>query len=60
MVALEHNVLILFIILFLGLIVPHLFKKLKLPLVTSLILIGAVLGPNGLNYVKHNEVIVFF
>lgn len=50
----------LLIILALGLIIPELFKKLRIPFVTSLILIGSVLGPHGFDYIQSNEVIEFF
>jgi Kef-type K+ transport system membrane component KefB len=60
MVVLEHTVLALLLILLLGLIVPELFKRFRLPFVTSLILIGATFGPYGLNYVQSNEIIEFF
>jgi len=60
MVVPEQTIPALLIILLLGLLVSDMFKKLKLPMVTSIILIGAVLGPNGFNYIKPDEVIVFF
>lgn len=48
-------------ILFLGLIVPDLFRRtVHLPFVTSIILIGALLGPHGFNVIASNEVIDFF
>ena len=51
----------LLIILFLGLIVPEIFKKtLHLPFVTSIIIIGSIFGPYGLNLIESNEVIEFF
>ncbi len=48
-----------FILLF-ALVVPEFFKRLRLPFVTSLIVIGAILGPNSLNYLQTNEVLDFF
>lgn len=55
-----NTLLVLLLILFLGLIAPDLFKKLKMPYVTSLIVLGAVLGPHGLNYLQSNEIVEFF
>jgi len=60
MPAIESTLPILLVILSLGLIVPELFKKLHLPWVTILIILGAILGPHGVNYVQQNEVIEFF
>ena len=56
----EGPVLVLLFILFIGLIVPELAKKLKLPYITVLILLGAILGPNGFDYVQHNSIVDFF
>jgi|TARA_B100002003_G_scaffold251306_1_gene294212 Kef-type K+ transport system membrane component KefB len=56
----EVTLIPLFIILLLGLIIPELFKKLRVPYVTCLILLGAILGPNGVNYVQSNEAIELF
>jgi len=61
MVAFEAGTLIiLLLILVLGLLVPELFRKLKIPFVTALILIGTVLGPHGFDYVQSNEILEFF
>lgn len=49
----------LLLILLSGLFIPELFKKLKVPYVTSIMLIGAVMGPFGLGYVGSDEVISF-
>jgi Kef-type K+ transport system membrane component KefB len=56
----ESTLLVLLLILAVGLIVPELFRKLRLPFVTSLILMGAVFGMNGLDLVPSNETINFF
>lgn len=56
----DSTLLILLLILFVGLVVPELFRKLRLPYVTSLILIGAFLGPNGMGVVEINDTIAFF
>lgn len=55
----EETLILLLLILSVGLIVPELFKKLRVPFVTSLILMGSILGPNGINYIQSNEVINF-
>lgn len=60
MIPPESTLLGLLIILTLGLVVPEMFKKLKIPFVTSIILVGAVLGPNLLGYIESNEIINFF
>jgi Kef-type K+ transport system membrane component KefB len=60
MFAAEHTLLILTLILFLGLILPELFKRLKLPSITALIIFGAILGPHGFSWIQSNEVIEFF
>ncbi len=60
MVTVESTVPVLLVILVLALIVPDLLKKLHLPFVTSLILIGAIFGPFGLNYIQFNDIIAFF
>lgn len=56
----ESTLLVLLLILSVGLVVPELFRKLRLPYVTSLILVGAFLGPNGIAAVEPNETIAFF
>ena len=47
MIAPESTLIAFIIILSLGLIIPEFFKKFKLPFVTVIILLGAILGPNG-------------
>ncbi len=59
-VSFEGTALVLLIILCFGLLVPELFRKLKLPFISALVLVGSVLGPYGFNYVQSNEVIEFF
>jgi Kef-type K+ transport system membrane component KefB len=60
MVEMNSTLLVLLIILSLSLIVPEMFKRLRLPFVTIIIAIGALFGPNGLNYVQSNDTIAFF
>lgn len=52
--------LVLLTILVLGLIGPEIFRKLKLPYFSSLIILGAVLGENGLGVIGSDPVIAFF
>jgi len=56
----ENTLVILLFILALGLVIPELFKKSKIPFISLIILAGAVLGPYGLNYVPANDTISFF
>ncbi len=54
MAGAESMLIPLLLILALGLIVPEVFKKLRIPFVTSLILLGAILGPHGVNFIQPN------
>lgn len=56
----EGTLLTLLLVLVLGLVVPELFKKLRIPFLTIIILVGAIFGPNALNYVQVDETISFF
>lgn len=58
--VIENTLIILLVVLAAGLVVPELFMRLKVPYVTTLILIGAVMGPNGMGYVGQNPTIEFF
>lgn len=51
---------ILVLILAIGLVVPAVTSRLRLPFVTTLIILGAALGPKGFDYVGTNDVIDFF
>ncbi len=53
----EAMLIPLLVILALELVVPELFKKLRIPFVTTLILLGAILGPNGINYIHPSQAI---
>ncbi len=48
----ENTLWVFAVILLFGLIVPEFFKKIQLPFATSLILVGAFLGPQGFDYVE--------
>lgn len=56
----EHFLAILGVVLFFGLVLPQLFRPLHLPFTTSLILVGSLLGPNGLDYIALDESLVLF
>ncbi len=56
----ETTLLTLLLVLVLGLIIPELFKRLRIPFLSIIILAGALFGPYGLNYVQANETISFF
>jgi Kef-type K+ transport system membrane component KefB len=58
--ATDNTLLVLLLILALGLIIPELLRKFRLPFITLIILAGAILGPFGLGYVQSNETINFF
>lgn len=60
MTGVEHTLLILLLILFVGLVVPRLIKPLRIPWVTTVILAGALIGPNGLGLVEQDPTIEFF
>jgi Kef-type K+ transport system membrane component KefB len=58
--AVENTLLILLVVLAIGLVVPELFKRFRIPLITLIILAGAVFGPFGLRYVQLDDTISFF
>ena len=49
--VIDNTLLLLLIVLGLGLIVPEFFKRFRIPLLTVILLAGAIAGPNALNYV---------
>lgn len=59
MIETQGTLTIILAILALSLIIPELFKKLRMPFVTIVIMLGAVFGPYGLNYIQSNEIIAF-
>ncbi len=60
MEIMNGTLLALLLILFVGLVVPEFFRKLRLPWATSLILLGAVLGPHGTQTLHIDPTIEFF
>jgi Kef-type K+ transport system membrane component KefB len=56
----ENFLAVLGVVLFFGLLLPQFLKPLHLPFATTLILVGSLLGPNGLGYVVADESLVLF
>lgn len=56
----SHFLAVLGIVLFFGLLLPQLFRPLHLPFATSLIVVGSILGPNGMGYIKPDEYLTLF
>lgn len=57
---LKNPVLIFSLILFIILFAPLLLNKLKIPHLVGLIIAGAIIGPNGLNFMLRDSSIVLF
>lgn len=56
----KNTLLVLAAVLFFGLIVPQFFKKIQLSFAASIIIIGSVLGPYGLDYIHPDETMKLF
>ena len=56
----EYFLAVLGVLLFFGLLLPRLLRPLNLPFATSLILVGALLGPQGLGVVVPDESLELF
>ncbi len=56
----EQTLWIIAVVLFFGLVLPNLFRRIQLPFTTSLIIIGAILGPNTLNLVGSDTTLEIF
>lgn len=56
----SNTLLVLAVILFFGLIIPQFFKRLHLPFTTSLIILGAIMGPYGMEYVEVDNTMKVF
>lgn len=56
----SHFLAVLGVLLFFGLMLPRLLRPLHLPFATSLILVGSVMGPNGLGFVEPDESLALF
>ncbi|MCL1827799.1 MAG: cation:proton antiporter, partial [Candidatus Cloacimonetes bacterium] len=57
---LEDPILIFSLLLFVILVIPYVFKKLKMPYIVGLILAGAVIGKNGLGFIANEDHIELF
>jgi Kef-type K+ transport system membrane component KefB len=57
---LQNPVLVFSLILFIILLAPIIFRKLKAPGIVGLILCGVAVGPHGLNLLENNEAIQLF
>ena len=60
MISSENILLVLGVIFFFGLIIPQFFKRLHLSFATSLIIVGAIMGPFGAGYVEIDETMRIF
>ena len=56
----QSNVLVFFIILFIILLAPLAFRRIKIPGIIGLILAGVFVGPHGLNLIEKNAAINLF
>ena len=59
-IAPESTLIVLLAVLTLGMVLPELLKKFRLPFITLIIIAGAIFGPNFLGYVQANEIVSFF
>ena len=56
----EHSLAVLGVVLFVGLLVPELLVRFHIPFATSLIFVGAALGPHGLARIQVDETLTLF
>jgi Kef-type K+ transport system membrane component KefB len=56
----EQTLITLLLVLTLGLVIPELLRKFRLPAITLIILSGAMFGPHGFDIIAPNETIEFF
>ncbi len=56
----QHSLVVLGVVLFVGLLVPELLARFHIPFATSLILVGAVLGPHGLDRIRVDDTLTLF
>jgi len=56
----ESTLIILLLILGIGLFITEVFKNFRLPLITLIIIAGAIFGPHGLSYIQLDDTIGFF
>jgi Kef-type K+ transport system membrane component KefB len=60
MEAADYSLELLGVVLMVGLFIPALLERFRVPFASSLILLGAVLGPHGLGYVRTDETLTLF
>ncbi|MBW2970763.1 cation:proton antiporter [Candidatus Woesearchaeota archaeon] len=60
MLVVENTLFVLAVILFFGLVIPEFFKRFHIPLISSVIILGSILGPNGVRYFSSTEPIELF
>ncbi len=58
--VLDQTLPVLLIILLLGVIVPEVFRMMRLPFIGALIIMGSLLGPNGGNLIYGDTILEFF
>ncbi len=56
----QSNVLVFAVILFIILLAPLIFRRIKIPGIIGLILAGVIIGPHGLNLIEKNSAINLF
>ncbi len=56
----EQSLVVLATVLLIGLLVPAVFERFRVPFVSSLVLIGAVLGPHGMDWVRADDTLTLF
>jgi Kef-type K+ transport system membrane component KefB len=60
MTVAEHSLAILGVVLLVGLFIPAIFERFRVPFVSSLIIVGAVMGPQGLGIIEPNTTLTLF
>ncbi len=56
----EHSLALLGVVLLIGLLIPELLQRFHLPFATALIVVGAVIGPHGLDLVRADATLTVF
>ncbi len=58
--AAENSLALLGVVLLVGLFIPALLERFRIPFVSALILVGAAMGPHGLDYVRPDATLTLF
>jgi Kef-type K+ transport system membrane component KefB len=58
--AFDPSLALLGVVLLVGLLIPDLLRRFHLPFATSLIIVGAILGPHGLGQVQVDQTLTLF